>query len=295
MTGDWSGVSAPGAAVASVLDLPDAPGPTRDALVLQHVLHGDAEYSWVPLQVNSRLTIYVMPDALKLGGVRIGAGAKLAQQVADAIGGMLLTPKTLDLMYAARAVTVPPELQYSATEMLTTHWFVKESARIDAALVAAGYQSGIVQTVGKPWVISNLLNTHPGKAINYGWHVPPGSVSGTPPTWQGTPAYLSPTLPGIYVLQQPGYAHGLDEADYAETILLMHQDCTLDGASTKVSQVLSDPALASMLSQEGVITVPSMRQPGVSVIAPIPGLKSPGMGSVVVTALLIAGTAALLL
>jgi hypothetical protein len=290
---DSWGVRPPGTlgAMASVLDLPDAPGPARDALVLQYVLHGDAEYSWVPLVVNARLTIFVMPDALKLGGVRIGAGAGLAQQIADALGAMLLTPKILDLMFAARAVTIPPELQYDATQMLTTHWFVKESARIDAALAAAGDGSGIIQTVGKPWMLTNLLNAHPGKACNYGWHVPPGTVAAN--KWEGTPAYASQTLPGIYVLQQPSYAHALDEADYSEMVLLMHQTCTLDGESVPMSKVLTNPALASMVSQEGVLTVPGLRQPGVPIVAPIQGLKSPGMGSVIVTALLIAGAVAI--
>ena len=73
---------------------------------------------WTTLQVGSRLKLAVMADALKLGGVRVGAGAGLAQQIADVLGAMLLTPKVLDLMYAARAVTVAPMLQFDAQQML---------------------------------------------------------------------------------------------------------------------------------------------------------------------------------
>ena len=111
----------------TILDLPDAAGPTRDALILKHIVAGDAEVTWGSLVVGP-ITLLVMADALKLGGVRVGAGAGLAQQAADALGALLLTPKIFDLMYSSRAVTIEPETQYDATQMLTTHWFEKESA-----------------------------------------------------------------------------------------------------------------------------------------------------------------------
>lgn len=252
----------------TVLDLPDSPGPTRDALILKHIVAGDAEVVWVPLTVSGNdrtIEVLVMQDALKLGGVRVGAGAGLAQQSADALGALLLTPKLLDLIYAARTVTIEPMTQYSATEMLTTHWFEKESARIDAAIASSGgvASGGIVQTVGKPWMITNALASHPGKACNYGWHVPPGSVVNN--SWKSTPAYLSVTLPGVYVLQQPGFAHGLDEADYSEMILLAHRACKVDGAPSDLVNVLQDASLAPLVSHEGPLTV--LRQPGVPVFS----------------------------
>lgn len=248
----------------TVLDLPDAPGAARDTLVLHHVQAGDAEVMWVPLLVANRLELLVMGDALKLGGVRIGAGAQLAQQCADLLGALLLTPRVLDLMYQSRGLTIEPQTQYDATQMLTTHWFEKESARIDAAITSAGgpEPGAIVQTVGKPWCVTNALLTHPGKACNYGWHVPPGSVSGSPAQWKKTPAYLSVSLPGIYVLQQPGFAHGLDEADYSEMIVLMHRSCKLDGVETDLATVLQDSTNASLVSHEGPLKV--LRQPGVA-------------------------------
>ena len=285
---DWAGVSAPG--VATVLDLPDASGPARDALILKHVIAGDAVYSWVPLVVSPRLTIHVMSDALKLGGVRVGAGAGLAQQVADVLGAMLLTPKVLELMFNARAITIPPETQYDATQMLLTHWFVKESQRIDAAIADAGGlpAGGIAQTVGKPWMISNLLLAHPGKSVNYGWNLPLGTAN----PWLGVPLYPSVTNTSL-VIQQPSYFHVLNEADYAETILLMHQECLLDGTWTKLATVLADPALAPLVSHEGVLRV--FRQPGVPQVAQVAaGHPSPGIGSVIVTALIVGGTLLLL-
>ncbi|WP_206677948.1 hypothetical protein, partial [Salmonella enterica] len=72
------------------------------------------------------------------------------------------------------------------------------------------------------------------------------------------------TLPNIYVLQQPGYAHDLSQADYSEMIVLMSRTCTLDGQESTVEAVLSDPSLAGLISHEGVIKVPGMRQPGVT-------------------------------
>jgi hypothetical protein len=271
--------------LAGVLDLPDAAGLARDALVLQHVQAGQAEVRWTTLTVG-RIRLTVMADALKLGGVRVGAGAGLAQQCADVLGAMLLTPKVLDLMYAARSVTVPPMLQFDAAQMLTTHWFVKESSRIDQAIATAGGSDGLIQTVGKPWMLTNGLLAHPGHACNYGWHCPPGSVSGG--KWQGTAAYPSVTLPSIYVLQQPGYFHNLDEADYAEMMLFMSKACLVDDESRDLSEVLQDATLASLISHEGPLKV--TRQPGVAQLAPIAGgHDSPGVGRL---ALLAAGAAA---
>jgi len=282
LASEWSLGAA--AATPTVLDLPDAPGPARDNLVLQHVLSGDAETHWSPLVVSPRLQLLVMSDALKLGGVRIGAGAKLAQQCADALGAMLVTPRVLDLMYAARAVTLPPELQYDATQMATTHWMVKYSARVDAALAAAGGapEGGIVQTVGKPFVLSNLLLAHPGKSVNYSWYCPPGSVSGGKWQAQNVPAYPSVSLPDVYVLQQPSWGHNAYQSDYASVMVFMHQKCVLDGKQVPTSQVLQDPALASLVSQEGVLRV--LRQPGVGVVAPSAASGGGGLAALILLA-----------
>lgn len=246
----------------AAFDLQEKPGPARDNQVLAHLNAGTLDpVSWVP--VTSEIPghtgqFLVTADALKLGGVRFGAGAQLAQQLADGLGALLLTPKLLDLMYAQASTPITPFPDYNATMMENSSWFVKHSARIDAALAAAGYSGGIVQTVGKPWMISNQLLSHSGKSENYGWHLPPGTKS----PWNGVAIYPAVTTKAL-VIQQPGWAHGLDQADYSETCQFVNRWCVVDGAKRDIADVLMDPILSALVSHEGPLQAAALRQPGV--------------------------------
>lgn len=234
----------------------------RNAYILQEVGAGRADVVWVPLTVKGaahEITLQVTADAVKVDGVRFGAGARLAQQVADLLGAFLVTPKIMDLMFDARAVTLPPFPHYDPTRMEDTSWFVEHSAKIDRALAAAGGlpQGGIVQTVGKGFCLSNQATSQRG--VNYGWNMPKGS------TLAGVPLYPSVTLSSL-VIQQPGTAHGLSQDDYASTLLMAAPDCGVDGAARKLQDVLTDPELSKLLSHEGPLR--QLRQPGVAPLSP---------------------------
>jgi hypothetical protein len=249
----------------ATFDLPNGAGAARNQAILDHLSRGELDFTFSPVKStagNHSAVFQVMTDAVKLGGVRIAAGAKLAQQIADVLGCLLLTPKLLDLTYAARAVTIGPQLEYDPQKMLTSEWWKKHSAAIDAALAKAGYRSGIVQTTGKPWMISNALEQHVGHGENYGWHCPPGTGA----SYQGAPAYQSVTMPTIRVLQQPGWAHALDEDDYSETVTLVHRSCVVDGVAMDLAKdVLPSKELAPLASHEGPLRI--LRQPGVPIYA----------------------------
>ncbi len=256
------------------MNLPDVPAgvltpavkaaiEARESAILVRVQNGTADpIAWSAITstiAGHAATFYVMSDALKIDGVRPGMSARGAQLVADNLGAMLLTPKLLDLAYAQRAVTIPPELMYDDNRMMTNAWFVRQSAAVDAAIAAAGYSSGIVQTVGKPWMISNALEAHAGHGENYGWHTPPGTGA----TYKGAPTYASVTLPGVRVLQQPGWTHDFAfQADYAETCVLLRADCVVDGVARKTGDVLQDATLCALGSHEGPLRI--IRQPGVT-------------------------------
>ena len=242
------------------LNIPNNSGPQRDAAILERIHQGNFEITWT--EVTSSIeghtaTFQVFADALKIEGVRFGAGAGLAQKIADTLGCSLLTPKLLELLYMQRAVTIPPFPMYDATKMMTTEWFEAHSAKIDAELVIKGYAGGIVQTTGKPWMISNDLLLHPGHSENYGWFCPPG----TGVNYRGCTTYASVGIPNIRVLQQPGWAHGLDQADYSETVTLVSLACDVDGQATDLRTVLQDKELAPLASHQGVLRC--LRQPGV--------------------------------
>jgi hypothetical protein len=255
------------------INLPPNAGPQRDAAVLQRIT--DGEYD--PLQLGTVTADYnghhaeftVLADALKLDGVRVGAGAMLAQQVADALKCSLLTPKLLDMMYAQASVILPP-FPLGTVNMMTTQRFVDHSKMIDAALAKAGYNGqGIVQTVGKPWMLDNdLLDAaHAGHSENYGWHVNSSMWEPEDPNhWDGVHILPCVTLaPGdAKVIQPPSWAHGLDQADYSEIMLFVLWACTLDGAPADVRDILQNPDLAPLASHQGVLKL--LRQPGVPLV-----------------------------
>jgi hypothetical protein len=184
-------------------------------MVLGAIAAGNYEHTFVPLRVGSAV-FQVSQDALKIEGVRVNMGAILQQHIADLLGARLLTPTLLDQMWAQRAVTLTPCTQ-AFTE--STAAMVVHSACVDAKLAAAGGVPpyGIVQTVGKTWVLDNELLNHPGMACNMGWYLEQRMPN--------VPFDAAPTLPGAHMIQSPGYAHSANYAgDYSQVGLFVLAD-----------------------------------------------------------------------
>lgn len=256
------------------LNLPDVPAGiltpavkvaiiAREDAIVARVNSGAMDpIEWLPVDASGngrRLTLYALKQPLSFDGVFVGMSAYCLQQCADRLGAMLHTPKTLDLSYLARGVTITPQTMWDANRMMTNEWFMRHSDRIHAAISQAG-GNGIVFSTGKPWVLINGLEAAMGRACNYGWHLPPGVGLGG--NWLGAPAYQSVTLPNVRVLQQPGTTHEFRyQADYSETGYLLRGDCELDGNRTTVRAVASDSSTASLVCHEGILRV--FRQPGV--------------------------------
>jgi hypothetical protein len=252
------------------MNLPEKPGPDRDAAILQYIRGGNYDVSWAQL-VAGPVSINVFADALKIDGIRINVSALLQQQIADLLGCMLLTPKIADLLYAARAVTLDPSPQ--SIDASTTAMIV-HSKRVDDALAAAGGvgPGGIVQTSGKHWVIANALEAHPGRAENYGWHFAGATFGGS--SWEGA------VTPGMRLIQGQGWAHDMSHVDYSQTCFLMHRACIVNGTPMDLAAVLTDADLASNLSHEGPLRV--LRQPGVPTLQGAVAMRiPPGTGLVV--------------
>jgi hypothetical protein len=235
--------------------------PAYGDLVRGAIGAGKYEMPWAPLKSTipgHSATFQVSGDALKIAGVRINVSAQLQQQIADALGALLLTPRLLDLLWAERAVTLPPSPQPIAA---TSAAMIAHSARVDALLAKAGGvpKGGIVQTVGKQWVVSNALEAHPGRAENMGWHF-------AGPTFGGQAFEPSPTLPGVRLIQGPGWAHDIHHLDYSQVCCLVHRSCVVDGESRDLADVVRDAALAPLATgPEGVLRI--LRQPGVPIYA----------------------------
>lgn len=247
--------------VASKLPgLPPDAGAARDSALLSLILSGHFDTpKWAPVHSSTpghTATFFIMTDALAINGVRINVSAILEQQIADSIGACLLTPKLADLLYAQRSVSVLPQIGEITS---TTEGMIARSAEVDSAIAATTpHPSGIIQTVGKHWVVSNALLQYPGgtKGENYGWHFPGSSIGGS--------SFESSVSPPQRVIQGQGWAHPPQHTDASQTCVLVANHCLIDGKSTTVQAVLSDPALAPLASHEGVVT--ALRQPGVTLL-----------------------------
>jgi len=243
--------------------------PSYSAMVLGAISEGQFDHVFVPItiQVGDHTGVFqVSQDALKIDGVRINANAVLQQHIADLLGAYLLTPKLLDQMWAQRAVTISPCTQPIAT---TSAAMIAHSACVDNKLAEAGGvpSGGIVQTVGKTWVIANAILDHPGKACNMGWHL-------EKPMGGDIPFDPAPTLPGAHMIQSPGYHHDFAWVDYSQICLFVHRDCIVDGRPTTFADVAQSFAISSLVNAGGVLR--ALRQPGVSELvtppttAPVP-------------------------
>jgi len=242
------------------LGLPPNVGPDREAIILQAVLDGKASVSWSKVTSNYEGHVgefNVFSDALKLSGVRVNVSAETEQKIADAMGCLLLTPKLADLLWAQAGVILTPKPRPITA---STRAMVEHSFDIDKELEALGYPTGLMQTVGKHWVIDELLAQKPGRAMNYGWHFRGQSFGGL--KGEVTASLLKDST-GQYVrlIQGRGTAHDMHHADYSQICVLVARSCTIDGVEMDLEAVLKDPVLAHLASHTGKMTI--FRQPGV--------------------------------
>lgn len=239
--------------MAAALDLPPSAGPARDAAILARIKRGDFDVRWGVVKSaagGQTVRFTVLADALKIDGVRVNVSASLEQQIADVLGCSLLTPKLADLLWQQRTVDLQPSPQPidASTEAMIAH-----SKRIDAAIRAKGGARGIVQTVGKHWVISNALLDHSGRAENYGWHFAGSTFGGN--------LYEPAVTPGLRVIQGPGWAHDVSHSDYSQTCVLVRRTCWVGARPMDLRTLLAHPVLSLAASHEGPSRV--FRQPGV--------------------------------
>lgn len=235
---------------------PPQAGPARDKWILDAVLAGESEAPLAEIEVSAnghtgRFT--VLADGLMLGGVRINVSAYLQQQIADALGAMLLTPRLADLVWQARSVDLPPMPRQITS---STAAMIEQSDKISAA-IPPGSQ-GIKNTIGKHWCLvksifsDSAMAAH--KAANYGWHFQGSNFQGI----KGEPTV---SLPGVRVIQGVGTVHDYSHTDYSQICQLVMRACIIDGQESDLANVLQDPELAPLVSHEGPL--PGWRQPGV--------------------------------
>ena len=253
-------------------------------------------HDWAEIAIHSRgseLRLRVSADAAKIRtpgdyDVRRSGGARACDVVAQLLGGHMLTPKLVDDRHRAASVILrplPAPLIRPGGTVANVSDF-EHSAAIDRAIMraeafkgwgASPYQGRgpydehgelvpwLVSSVGKHFVLHARVTERTG--INYGWPVHRSECVNL--TWLGTPTSPAVTGGDFRVLQSPGGAHGLDQDDYSQLIVIADGTCTIDGHECPTAKVYTDPSLSHFVVADGS-PLKSARHPGV---------RAPSIGS----------------
>ena len=244
--------------------LPNTLTAARDEAVLEAIRQGALDpivWSAVDCSTDDHQgTIYVTSDALSLASVetagpngessqgehvRFAVSAYLAQDIADLLGCCQTTARIEDLSWLQADVQVEPQLMPATAAMTTTLYMLDYSARVDRAING---RSGLVRTVGKSWVLTpDLIGHRLGQvgAVNYGFHTEKPVGAHGP--------FRSPS--GLTMWQTLGHAHNYRHSDESQTLVLVRPDMLVDGQTVAVADVMQDPSLCGLVSDEGVVPI----------------------------------------
>ena len=222
----------------------------REEAILQEVLAGnvpDFLRQMPEIEVRLRTAdgrevvgrVKVLPDYLAIGAnedhVRIPMSPLTAQRIADALGCALPTRKLVDDVYRQAGTRLTPKPLPAGPQMMSNDYYRRHADAVDAQL-PGGWPGGIVAGHKKDVVVSAQLATHPGRVAIYGWHQPNGKP-----------------IQGLSTVHEETYA------DYSHGVRLIAGIMTVDGRPMSVAEVLADPELSRLLSDEGPIRQPRYR------------------------------------
>jgi hypothetical protein len=235
--------------------------------VLDRIKAGEADWEWTKIAVsvpNSRekIVFQCMKDAMKLDGIRFMVSAREQQEIADLIGGVFHTSKTMDERHKAADVKigactqVPPGSGKIAANSTpeAMHPFIEESIRVAYSKTNVR-GPGLISTVGKPWVITNNMADPKARygnktAFNYGWH-------------DKSAAYTSPCGLKIWqpvVSARAALVHNDEHKDPSQTCEMLSREAFIINSQNvqvevDVETLLKDPVYSTALSYEGPLRV----------------------------------------
>ena len=214
----------------------------RESAILNELLSGnipDFLRTLRPVTVHrsGHTIVYrVMPDYLAIGTdsdyLRIPMGARTAQAIADAYGCSLPTRRMVTDIWAAATQKLTPIAMTPGAQMRSNAYFLAHNQSIEAQLRARSHSLGeLVGGHKKDVVLTDLYIYRPDRVAIFGWHYPNGT-------------YIQP-LSTVHVHWYADYSHG---------IRLIEAVVEVDGRAMDLVDVMSDPSLHPLVSDEGVIT-----------------------------------------
>jgi hypothetical protein len=220
----------------------------REAATLREILSGNfpaflRRFKTIPIRGTIQIenqqrevatTIDVMPDYLAVGSeedfVRMPMTPQTAQRIADAFGCILPTRKIVDAIDARAELQLEPRPLTREREAVATfleHHEIIEGQRLRKPLGA------LVVGIKKDIVLSPRIYERPDRLAIYGWR----QLDGRP-------------------IQPLTIVHSDRYVDYSHGVRLVRDEITLNGRTLKISQLLADPDLFALVSDEGVIDPP---------------------------------------
>ena len=184
---------------------------------------------------NHTATVFVMPEYLAVGSdldfLRIPMNLYTAVTVASRMGFILPTRKMVNAIHDQSAFHLSPEPMTAGPQMTSTGYYQTHNTKIEAQSRTLGVTPGaLVSGDKKDVVVTSLLARNPGKIAIYGWH----RLNGAP-------------------IQPLSTVHGACYADYSHGIRLVSETVLVDGRTESIYDVLRDPVLSKILSDEGPI------------------------------------------
>jgi hypothetical protein len=221
--------------------------PTREKAIVAEIMAGNVPESWrhfVAVTIsrtvgNQKVTaeFMVAPDYLAVGSdgdsLLTPLSPRSAQMIADRLGCVLPTRRMVDDIYHSAAVKLTPAPIPPSPDMIKVETWVEHQAMIRKQRSELPSVPGLVAGDKKDVVVTNQLATAPGKVAIYGWHRSDGSPI--------QPLYLGHTESWV---------------DYSHGIRLIARAMKVNGKPTTVEEVLANPELSELLSDEGVIANP---------------------------------------
>lgn len=182
-------------------------------------------------------TIFVMPEYLSIGSdsdfLRIPMDLHTATAIADRFGFTLPTRKIVDAIYHQSTSRFTPQPLPAGPRMTSTEYYRHHNGMIEDQSRSRAFHSGaLVAGHKKDVVLTNRLNSNPGRIAIYGWH----RETGVP-------------------IQPLSTVHGADYADYSHGIRLVAPMAMIEGRLRSVHDILRDAVFAKVLSDEGPIHV----------------------------------------
>lgn len=217
----------------------------REVAIAAEVLRGNVpEFlrKFVPVRLQATdadgksytAELQVMPDYLSIGSdtdwVRVPMTPGTAQQIADRFGWVLTTRKIADAVHAQATVKLEPRPLTEEREAVMTflrHHRIIEEQRAGKPLGA------LVAGIKKDVVITNRLQERPNRVAIYGWHYPDGKP-----------------------IQPLTIVHRASYVDYSHGVRFVSDRVLVDGKPRSLREVLKDPVLAALVSDEGPIGQP---------------------------------------